>query len=267
VTRRAITICVLAAVLVSAAGVSFAARPPKDLEQAWKRYMAVDAAEQPLLRYPFSSCFRSAARQYGLPETLLLALARGESFFDPRAVSDRNCHGLMQIQWPATARELGVNRLEDLYDPCTNIRAGAAYLRKMLDRYDRNLHLALAAYNYGPGRIRKDSPHAVPKGARWYSGYIYHHLQAILRGDRGSGMKKGKGDTLRDERKWEIIAFSQPYRAASFLAYVEDRAPALSLDWFRTGLNRYQVVMLYRSERELADGRQAIERLGLHSSL
>jgi hypothetical protein len=248
---------------VSAVAVSFAARPPKDLEQAWMRYMALEANEPALMQYPFASCFRSAAERYGLPETLLLALARGESFFDPRAVSDRNCHGLMQIQWPGTARELGLTRLNDLYDPCTNIRAGAAYLRKMLDRYDQNLHLALAAYNYGPGRIQKNSPpHAVPKGARWYSGYIYRHLRAVLSDRRGGEVKNTWG-----ERKWEIIAFSQPFRAASFLAYVEDRAPALSLDWFRTGLNRYQVVMLYRNVRELAEGRAALERLGLKPSL
>jgi hypothetical protein len=265
VTRQTAFACVLLAVFLPTVTDAPAGLPPQDLERAWHRYMAEDATVEPALRYPFASCFRAASRQQGLPETLLLALARGESFFDPRAVSDRNCHGIMQIQWPATARELGVTRLSDLYDPCINIRAGAAYLRRMLDRYDRNLHLALAAYNYGPGRIPRDARSGdLPEGARWYSGYIYRHLQAVLTGDGGGTTTGGKRRRSWDERRSEIITFGQPYRAESFLAYVEARAPSLSLAWFRTGVRRYQVVLLYRSARELAEGRAALKRLGLH---
>ena len=80
-----------------------------------------------------------------------------------------------------TFKHLGIYRLNALYEPCTNIRAGARYLRELLDRYNSNLHLALAAYNYGPGRIRNQAGAGhIPQGAKWYSSYIYHHLKYIL---------------------------------------------------------------------------------------
>lgn len=91
--------------------------------------------------------FLVAALEYGLPESLLLAVARGESDCEARARSRANAHGVMQILWPDTAKHLGINRLSDLYEPCTNIDAGARYLKELLARYDGNVHLALAAYN------------------------------------------------------------------------------------------------------------------------
>ena len=144
-----------------------------DLDALWKHYLATDARKTPTAPYPFGRCFRSAARKHDLPLTLLLALARGES----------NFHGVMQIQWPGTAKHLGIYRLAALYHPCTNINAGAKYLRELLDRYDQNLHLALAAYNYGPSRIdRARRSGNIPQGAKWYSGYIHHHLGKFLQG-------------------------------------------------------------------------------------
>ena len=98
----------------------------------------------------------------------------------------------MQILWPDTARHLGIYRLSQLYDPCTNIDAGARYLKELLGNYDDNLHLALAAYNYGPSRIAKDGFN-IPSGAEWYSGYIYRHLNYVL----GDGSKQNTvPDTL-----------------------------------------------------------------------
>ena len=72
----------------------------------------------------------------------------------------------MQILWPATAQELGIKRKSDLFNPCTNIRAGARYLKYLMDRYKGDYHLALAAYNYGPHRIKQGAaPFEIPKGA------------------------------------------------------------------------------------------------------
>jgi len=125
-------------------------------DAAWKNYLRNDTGLEPSYRFPHASCFRAAAVTYGLPETLLLAVARGESDFEPTARSRANAHGVMQILWPTTANHLGIYRLTELYDPCTNIDAGARYLQEMLARFDGNLHLALAAYNYGPERISAD---------------------------------------------------------------------------------------------------------------
>ncbi|UCF95522.1 MAG: lytic transglycosylase domain-containing protein [Desulfobacterales bacterium] len=92
-----------------------------------------------------------AAAQYQLPPALLTAVVRAESDFKVTAVSPAGAQGLMQLM-PATARELGVN---DPFDIEQNINGGARYLRQMLDRFDGDLRLALAAYNAGPGTVKK----------------------------------------------------------------------------------------------------------------
>jgi hypothetical protein len=237
-----------------------------DFEALWDRYLSDDARKSPVIRYPFERCFKLASARYNLPLSLLLAVSRGESNFNPRAKSDRNCHGLMQILWPQTAKHLGIYQLNALYDPCTNILAGARYLRELLDRYDGNLHLTLAAYNYGPNRIRKNSvSSSIPQGAQWYSSYIYHHLKHILRGATASAAASGAGGRLRyDPGHWlEIITFTKPYRAAGFYQYLKERAPGLNLDWYRMGLGRYQVVMRYTDQRTLENGKRKLRNLGI----
>ena len=236
-----------------------------DVEALWDRYLSNDARKIPIIRYPFERCFKLASAKYDLPLSLLLAVSRGESNFNPRAKSDRNCHGLMQILWPQTANHLGIYRLDALYDPCTNILAGARYLRELLDRYDGNLHLTLAAYNYGPGRIRKNSAsNSIPKGAQWYSGYIFHHLKHILKGSTGSATatESDGRPSYNPKQRLEIITFTKPYRAAGFFQHLKERAPGLNLDWYRLGLGRFQVVMLYTDQRTLENGKKKIEKPG-----
>ncbi len=237
-----------------------------DVEALWDRYLSYDAQKSPVIRYPFEGCFKPASARYSLPLSLLLAVARGESNFNPRAKSDRNCHGLMQIQWPQTAKHLGIYQREELYDPCTNILAGAKYLRELLDRYDGNLHLTLAAYNYGPNRIRKNSDSdSIPQGAQWYSSYIHHHLKHILRGATASAAASASGGRLRyhPKQRLEIITFTKPYRAAGFYQYLKERAPGLNLDWYRMGLGRYQVVMHYTDKRTLEKGKRKLRKMGI----
>jgi hypothetical protein len=236
------------------------------MEARWQHYIAHDTGKTPVISFPYAHCFESAARKYDLPLTLLLAVARGESNFNPRAKSDRNCHGLMQIQWPGTARHLGIYRLSALYEPCTNINAGARYLRELLDRYDNNLHLALAAYNYGPSRIKKQAAATrIPRGAQWYSGYIFHHLETIMQGVTAVAgkSKSDKPGVNRRQNRLALITFDQPFRANAYYQHLQKRAPELHLDWYRIGMGRFQVVLLYTDKRKLEIDRRKLRSLGV----
>ncbi len=88
---------------------------------------------------------KDVAIRYGVSEDLIAAIIETESSFDPRAVSRRGARGLMQLM-PATAALLGVG---DPFDPRENIEGGVRHLRALMDRFDNDLPLVLAAYNAG----------------------------------------------------------------------------------------------------------------------
>jgi len=230
-----------------------------DPETAWDAYLQDETQLAPRYTFPYADCFRRSAGAYGLPETLLLAVARGESDFNAAARSKANAHGVMQIQWPDTAKHLGIHRLSDLYVPCTNIDAGARYLKELLARFDGNLHLALAAYNYGPQRIESSQP-GIPAGARWYSGYIHRHLNYVL-GDP-SARKNGRQSLYSELGKTTLVEFSEPYRAEAFVEQLESAAPGISLDWFRKDVGRFRVILSYENEEQFEKSASILGRAG-----
>ena len=99
----------------------------------------------------YDPLIRQHAIRHRIRPELVRAVIQVESAFNPRAVSPKGAMGLMQLM-PATARQFGVI---DPFNPAENIRAGVSYLRQLLDRYDHDEQLALAAYNAGPGAVDK----------------------------------------------------------------------------------------------------------------
>ena len=99
----------------------------------------------------FYEVIEMAAETHDVHPALVAAVIHAESNFNPRARSYANAKGLMQIN-PPTQRYL---KLRNAYDPKQNIDAGTRYLRDLLNRFDGNVAMALAAYNAGPGAVRK----------------------------------------------------------------------------------------------------------------
>lgn len=96
----------------------------------------------------------AAATEHGVDPLLIKAIIKTESNFDSAAVSPKGAQGLMQLM-PATARDLQVT---DPFDPLDNITGGTKYLRSLLDSYDGDVVLSLAAFNAGPSKVKGAVP-------------------------------------------------------------------------------------------------------------
>lgn len=141
--------------------------------------LAAAAFPAPMPR-TLSTVIEDAARRYDLDPNLLAAMAFKESAFNPTAVSRRGAQGILQLM-PRTARYLGVRNAFDIRE---NVFGGARYLRELLDRFDGDVDLALAAYNLGPERIAKEGPGATPGVVR-YVGDIKSYYRIAQRSMRG----------------------------------------------------------------------------------
>ena len=124
----------------------------------------------------FNKLITDKSYQYGLDPALVKAVIAVESDFNPRAVSEKGAMGLMQLM-PLTAKDLGVS---NSFDPAANVDGGTRYLRYLLDYFNWDIELALAAYHAGKSRVERHfgippipATHAyVKKVKSTYSNYI-----------------------------------------------------------------------------------------------
>jgi soluble lytic murein transglycosylase-like protein len=124
----------------------------------------------PAPRGQIEAAIAEAAQTHGVDPVLLRSVVRAESDFNPNSTSPKGAMGLMQLM-PETARELGV---QNPYDPVENVHAGARYLKMLLTRYDGNVPLALAAYNWGMGNTER-KPDKMPTETRQYVGRVMNY--------------------------------------------------------------------------------------------
>jgi soluble lytic murein transglycosylase-like protein len=107
--------------------------------------LSYQAGRRPLFATAFDALIENAAKKENIDASLVSALIRAESNFEPRAVSRKGARGLMQLM-PATARRLSVRRP---FDPAANVGGGVRYLRELVDRFGHRPEMVLAAYNAG----------------------------------------------------------------------------------------------------------------------
>jgi soluble lytic murein transglycosylase-like protein len=139
---------------------------------------------------PFEEQIMRAAQTYQVDPMLIHAIIMAESSYNPKAVSHRGAQGLMQLM-PSTAKWLGI---ADSFDPAMNIDGGVRYFKRLLDRFDGDVRLALAAYNAGSRYVRKYGGVPPFKATRIYIKKVlrYHRvLQEQLAAGGGNGLTTG----------------------------------------------------------------------------
>lgn len=104
-----------------------------------------------------------ASEKYDVDADLIKAVIKAESHFNAKATSSRGAMGLMQLM-PETAQDLGV---KNAYNPVENVMGGTRYLKMLLDRYDGDTNVALAAYNWGMGNVERN-PDRLPEETKTY---------------------------------------------------------------------------------------------------
>jgi soluble lytic murein transglycosylase-like protein len=130
----------------------------------------------------YDSLIMQHSYNHGIDPSLVKAVMKAESNFNPQALSNKGAQGLMQLM-PDTARHMSVY---DPFDPDDNIRGGARYLRLLDDTFQGNLELILAAYNAGPNRVKEHNMNIPPfEETRNFIKRVKHYYNKLKNPDEG----------------------------------------------------------------------------------
>jgi soluble lytic murein transglycosylase-like protein len=135
----------------------------------------------------YDPVIRKTSERYGVDHALVKAVIKAESNFDPLAVSRAGAKGLMQLM-PGTAKSLGVN---DSFHPADNIEGGVRHLRYLLELFDGDLQLALAAYNAGEEAVFRYNGLPPYQETRTYVQRVLQYLQNYSSGPVAPGGSSG----------------------------------------------------------------------------
>jgi len=142
------------------------------------RYYQAEPGESKHPHIAVTELIKHYAKMYRLDSNLIRAVVRAESNFDSRAVSPRGAMGLMQLH-PLTINDLAVI---DPFNPSENIAGGTKYLRQMLNRFNGDLDLALAAYNSGPATVERYNGIPPYPETKKYVEKVKYYLQLYRQG-------------------------------------------------------------------------------------
>ena len=212
---------------------------------------AAEAATEELTAVEIEAHIREVAIRYRISPLLVAAIVEAESEFNPRAVSRRGARGLMQLM-PRTASSL---RVEDMFDPFENIEGGVRHLRRLMNRYNGNLKLVLAAYNAGEQAVAAYG--GVPP-YRETRRYVARILRRIGHGEGSpvAARVARRGPEARAETVANPDRIDGPARAAlERRTFMEiDRSPAASPGGEPQGAGERPATTSPRSERSGHEG-------------
>jgi soluble lytic murein transglycosylase-like protein len=135
-------------------------------------YLTLTPKEKKVSVSTYDHWIRAACRRHALDPALVKAVIHAESRFDPQAVSPRGAVGLMQID-PVTVRELGI---KDPFNPKHNIDGGVRYLKGLLETFEGDQKLALAAYNAGLTQVYRHNGVPPFKDTKKYIKQVFRYL-------------------------------------------------------------------------------------------
>ncbi len=178
---------------------------------------SAEAATDEFTAVEIEAHIRAVAIRYRIAPLLVAAIVEAESEFNPRAVSRKGARGLMQLM-PLTASSL---RVEDTFDPYKNIEGGVRHLRRLMNRYNGNLPLVLAAYNAGEQAV------AVYRGVPPYR-ETRRYVARILR--RIGQREASPVGTRATGRAPEAVTVANPDRIAGPVREALERRTRMEID-------------------------------------